>query len=74
MQIILSQETQELLRLAQKEAKQDENSVIFSALRNYIEDLKDYKSALNAEKRLENSRFVSIDELMKEAKIDASEI
>ena len=74
MQIILSQETQELLRLAQKEAKQDENSVIFSALANYIEDLKDYKSALNAEKRLENSRFVSIDELMKEAKIDASEI
>ena len=63
MQVILSQETQDLLRLAQKEARQDENGVIFNALANYIEDLKDYKSALKAEKRLKNSSFVSVDEL-----------
>ncbi len=63
MQVILSQETQDLLRLIQKETGQDENSVILNALANYIEDLKDYKSALKAEKRLKNSSFVSVDEL-----------
>ena len=63
MQVILSQETQDLLRLIQKETGQDENSVILNALESYIEDLKDYKSALKAEKRLKNSSFVSVDEL-----------
>ena len=63
MQITLSPKAQELLYLAQKTTNQDENSVILNALESYIEDLKDYKSALKAEKRLKNSSFVSVDEL-----------
>lgn len=75
MQITLSPKAQELLYLVQKRTKQDENSVIFNALTSYIEDLEDYHSALEAEKRLlANSSCVSVEELMKKAKIDASEI
>lgn len=75
MQVILSQETQDLLRLIQKETGQDENSVILNALESYIEDLEDYHSALEAEKRLlANSSCISVEELMQKANIDASEV
>lgn len=74
MQVALSSEAEKLLRLAQKETKQDENGVILSALTSFIEDLQDYKAALRAEKRLGNSSFASIDELMQKANIGASEI
>lgn len=75
MQITLSPKAQELLYLAQKTTNQDENSVILNALESYIEDLEDYHSALEAEKRLlANSSCISVDELMQKANIDASEV
>ena len=75
MQITLSPKAQELLYFAQKTTNQDENSVILNALESYIEDLEDYHSALEAEKRLlANSNCISVDELMQKANIDASEV
>ncbi len=66
MQITLSPQAQELLYLVQKTTNQDENSVIFNALTSYMEDLQDYRSALEAEKRLlANSSCISVEELMK---------
>ena len=75
MTITLSKQTQNLLDYAQKEINQDTDIIIFNALRSYLEDLEDYKSALDAEKRLlKNPNCISLDELAKKANINASEL
>lgn len=52
MNITLSKEAQNLLHLAQENTKQPIEAIITKALANYLEDLEDYKSAQEAEKRL----------------------
>ncbi|RDU61886.1 MULTISPECIES: hypothetical protein [Helicobacter] len=52
MNITLSKEAQNLLHLAQENTKQPIEAIITKALANYLEDLEDYKSAQEVEKRL----------------------
>ena len=52
MNITLSKEAQNLLHLAQENTKQTIEAIITKALANYLEDLEDYKSAQEVEKRL----------------------
>ena len=75
MNITLSKEAQNLLHLAQENTKQPIETIITKALVNYLEDLEAYKSAQEAEKRLLNgTSFISIEDLAKKAKLNASEI
>ena len=75
MNITLSKEAQNLLHLAQENTKQPIETIITKALANYLEDLEDYKSAQEAEKRLlSGTSFISIEDLAKKAKLNASEI
>lgn len=72
---IISQEIEHLLTLTQKESDLSKEQILTNALQNYLEDMQDYKSALEAEKRLlKNPRLSSLDELMKKANINASEL
>ena len=75
MNITLSKEAQNLLHLAQENTKQPIETIITKALVTYLEALEDYKSAQEAEKRLLNgTSFISIEDLAKKAKLNASEI
>ena len=75
MHITLSKEAQNVLHLAQENTKQPIETIITKALANYLEDLEDYKSAQKAEKRLlSGTSFISIEDLAKKAKLNASEI
>ncbi|WP_300856771.1 hypothetical protein [uncultured Helicobacter sp.] len=75
MNITLSKEAQNLLHLAQENTKQPIEAIITKALANYLEDLEDYKSAQEGEKRLlSGTSFIGIEDLAKKAKLNASEI
>ncbi|MCX2683756.1 hypothetical protein OQH60_07770 [Campylobacter sp. MIT 21-1685] len=75
MNITLSKEAQNLLHLAQENTKQPLDEIITKVLANYLEDLEDYKSAQEAEKRLlSGTSFIGIEDLAKKAKLNASEI
>lgn len=66
MNITLSKEAQNLLHLAQENTKQPIEAIITKALANYLEDLEDYKSAQEAEKRLlMGTSFIGIKDLAK---------
>jgi|GEM_PF-2916096 len=66
MNITLSKEAQNLLHLAQENTKQPIEVIITKALANYLEDLEDYKSAQEAEKRLlSGTSFIGIEDLAK---------
>lgn len=75
MNITLSQEAQNLLHLATEHTKQPAETIITKALANYLEDLEDYKSAQEAEERLLSSTsLITLEDLAKKAKLNASEI
>ncbi len=66
----LPQETQNLLLFAQKETKKSKENIITEALVSYLEDLEDYKSAMEAEKRMsKNEEFINAQDLFKQAGI-----
>ena len=75
MKIALSKDTFDLLSFIEQITHQNKDKIIFEALREYLEDLEDYKAALEAEKRLlKNPKLISIDDVMKEANINTGEI
>ncbi len=68
MTLAISQESEQLLRLAQERSKQSVDMILREAIARYLEDMEDEQSARESEP---NAPTASIDELAQRAGIDA---
>lgn len=66
MTLAISQESEQLLRLAQERSKQSIDSILHEAIMRYLEDIEDEQSARESEP---NAPTASIDELAQRAGI-----
>lgn len=66
MTLAISQESEQLLRLAQERSKQSIDSILHEAIMRYLEDIEDEQSARESEP---NAPTASIDELTRQAGI-----
>ena len=66
MTLAISQESEQLLRLAQERSKQSIDSILHEAIMRYLEDIEDEQSARESEP---NAPTASSDELARQAGI-----